>query len=63
MNRPRLRQLKNQTHPLKSSQCSHSDPADRFLIAAARNRRATLATHHEKILAYRKAGHIKVLAV
>jgi PIN domain nuclease of toxin-antitoxin system len=40
----------------------HSDPADRFLIATARTRRAVLATHDEKIIAYGKAGHVKVLA-
>ena len=41
----------------------HTDPADRFLIATARARRATLATHDEKIIAYGEAGHVKVLAV
>jgi PIN domain nuclease of toxin-antitoxin system len=41
----------------------HSDPADRFLIATARARRAVLVTHDEKIITYGKAGHVKVLAV
>lgn len=41
----------------------HADPADRFLIATARRRRATLATHDEKIIAYGRAGHVKVLEV
>ncbi len=41
----------------------HADPADRFLIATARNRRATLATHDDRILAYGESGHVKVLAV
>jgi PIN domain nuclease of toxin-antitoxin system len=39
------------------------DPADRFLIATARSRRAKLATHDEKIIAYGRAGHVKVLEV
>ena len=39
------------------------DPADRFLIATARNRRATLATHDERILNYAEAGHVRVLAI
>ncbi len=41
----------------------HADPADRFLIATARSRRATLATHDDRILAYGHSGHVKVLAV
>jgi PIN domain nuclease of toxin-antitoxin system len=41
----------------------HADPADRFLIATARSRRATLVTHDGDILAYGAAGHVKVLAV
>jgi PIN domain nuclease of toxin-antitoxin system len=41
----------------------YSDPADRFLIATARARRAVLATHDEKIITYGNAGHVKVLAV
>ena len=41
----------------------HGDPADRFLIATARNRRATLATHDERILAYGESGHVRVLAI
>jgi PIN domain nuclease of toxin-antitoxin system len=41
----------------------HADPADRFLIATARSQRARLATHDEKIIAYGRAGHIKVLEV
>jgi PIN domain nuclease of toxin-antitoxin system len=39
------------------------DPADRFLIATARSRRVKLATHDEKIIAYGRAGHVKVLEV
>ena len=39
------------------------DPADRFLIATARSRRAKLTTHDEKIIAYGRAGHVKVLEV
>ncbi len=41
----------------------HADPADRFLVATARARRATLVTRDEKIVAYGKAGHVKVMAV
>lgn len=41
----------------------HGDPADRFLIATARSRRASLATHDEKIIAYGRQGHVKVLEV
>lgn len=41
----------------------HADPADRFLIATARRRRATLATHDEKIISYGRAGHVDVLEV
>lgn len=41
----------------------HADPADRFLIATARNRRATLATHDDRIIAYGQTGHVRVLAI
>ncbi|HEX9771894.1 MAG TPA: type II toxin-antitoxin system VapC family toxin [Steroidobacteraceae bacterium] len=41
----------------------HSDPADRFLIATARARRAALVTHDERIIEYGRAGHVRVLAV
>ncbi len=41
----------------------HGDPADRFLIATARRRRIPLATHDEKILAYAREGHVRVLEV
>jgi len=41
----------------------HADPADRFLIATARSRRATLATHDDEIIAYGRAGHVKVLEI
>jgi PIN domain nuclease of toxin-antitoxin system len=41
----------------------HADPADRFLIATARNRRATLATRDDRIIAYGQLGHVKVLRV
>jgi len=41
----------------------HGDPADRFLIATARSRRAKLATRDEKIIAYGRAGHVKVMEV
>ncbi|HEY0767527.1 MAG TPA: type II toxin-antitoxin system VapC family toxin [Steroidobacteraceae bacterium] len=41
----------------------HADPADRFLIATARNRRATLATHDDRIIAYGQSGHVRVLRI
>ncbi|MGH8265849.1 MAG: VapC toxin family PIN domain ribonuclease, partial [Steroidobacteraceae bacterium] len=41
----------------------HADPADRFLIATARNRRATLVTHDDGIIAYGQSGHVKVLRI
>jgi PIN domain nuclease of toxin-antitoxin system len=41
----------------------HADPADRFLIATARNRRATLVTHDEQIIAYGRSGHVRVLEI
>lgn len=41
----------------------HADPADRFLIATARNRRATLATHDDRIIAYGQSGHVRILAI
>lgn len=41
----------------------HGDPADRFLIAAARTNDAVIATHDEKILAYGRAGFVRVLAL
>ncbi len=40
----------------------HDDPADRFLIATARARRAALVTRDERIIEYGKAGHVKVVA-
>lgn len=41
----------------------HGDPADRFLIAAARVHGVMLVTSDEKILGYGKLGYVKVLAV
>ena len=41
---------------------SHADPADRFLIATAREMNLTLVTGDKKILAYGKAGGVQVLA-
>jgi PIN domain nuclease of toxin-antitoxin system len=40
----------------------HGDPADRFLIAAARIHGLCLLTADKKIRAYGKAGHVRVLA-
>lgn len=39
----------------------HGDPADRLLIATAREMEATLATRDKNILVYAEAGHVKVL--
>lgn len=40
----------------------HADPADRFLIATARDMNLTLVTSDKKILGYGKAGYVHVLA-
>lgn len=40
---------------------AHADPADRFLIATARNRSATLVTADAKILNYSNDGHVSTL--
>lgn len=39
----------------------HGDPADRFLIAAARTKGIILATRDEHIIDYGKAGYVRVL--
>jgi PIN domain nuclease of toxin-antitoxin system len=39
----------------------HGDPADRFLIAAARTKGAILATRDENIIDYGEAGYVRVL--
>ena len=39
----------------------HGDPIDCILIAAARVKNLTLATHDKKILAYGEQGHVNVL--
>jgi len=40
----------------------HGDPADRFLIAAARVHKLRLVTADRKIINYGKAGYVQVLA-
>ena len=40
----------------------HADPADRILIATAREHDLTIITRDRAILAYGAAGHVKVLA-
>ena len=40
---------------------AHDDPADRFLIATARHRAATLVTADAKILSYANNGHVRAL--
>jgi PIN domain nuclease of toxin-antitoxin system len=39
----------------------HGDPADRFLIAAARIKGVVLATRDDNIIDYGKAGYVRVL--
>jgi len=39
----------------------HADPADRFLVATARARNATLVTADQRILYYSKLCHVKTL--
>jgi len=39
----------------------HGDPADCFLIAAARTKGLVLATRDKAIIEYGKAGHVRVL--
>ncbi len=41
----------------------HGDPADRLLIATARQLTATLVTGDERILSYGKQGHISTLSI
>lgn len=41
----------------------HSDPADRILVASARNLSASLMTHDKKIIAYAQQGHLEVQAI
>jgi len=41
----------------------HGDPADRILVASARQGNAMLVTRDERILAYSAAGFVKALAV
>jgi PIN domain nuclease of toxin-antitoxin system len=40
----------------------HGDPADRLIVATARCCGATLITADGAILAYGKAGHVRILA-
>lgn len=40
----------------------HSDPADRIIIATAREHDLTIITRDKAILAYGVAGHVKTLA-
>ena len=39
----------------------HGDPADRFLVATARHLDIPLVTRDKRILAYAKAGHVRVV--
>lgn len=41
----------------------HGDPADRFLIAAARTKRLVLATRDRDIIVYGQSGHVRVLGL
>ena len=40
----------------------HGDPADRILVATAREHDLTIITRDRAVLAYGAAGHVKVLA-
>ena len=40
----------------------HDDPADRLLVASARDLRARLVTRDARLLAYAAQGHLEVLA-
>jgi PIN domain nuclease of toxin-antitoxin system len=40
----------------------HNDPADRLLIATARNMRLSIVTRDAKIIAYGAEGHLNVIA-
>lgn len=40
----------------------HNDPADRILVATAREHDLTIITRDRAVLAYGAAGHVKVLA-
>lgn len=40
----------------------HGDPADRMLVAIARELQAILVTRDRKILAYAEAGHVRALS-
>jgi PIN domain nuclease of toxin-antitoxin system len=40
----------------------HNDPADRIIIATAREHDLTIITRDRAILAYGAAGHVKTLA-
>ena len=39
----------------------HADPADRMIVATARELRATIVTADARILAYGRAGHVRAL--
>lgn len=41
----------------------HADPADRFLVATARTKGAPIVTHDARIIAYARAGYVKVVPV
>jgi PIN domain nuclease of toxin-antitoxin system len=40
----------------------HADPADHFLVATARLKKAVIVTRDGRILKYGKQGHVKVMA-
>ncbi|MCM2323574.1 MAG: type II toxin-antitoxin system VapC family toxin, partial [Oligoflexia bacterium] len=41
----------------------HGDPADRILVASARNLGASLVTDDSKIKEYGKDGHVRIISV
>jgi len=68
LSRPEIRLLGLENIQIAIDSCNlpgsfHSDPADRLLVASARNISARLVTHDQKIIDYSKAGYVHVLAV
>lgn len=66
LDRPGLRLLPLPAGAALLSSCVpepfHGDPADRMLVAAARETGAVLVTRDARILAYAEAGHVRAMA-
>lgn len=66
LSRPEIRLLGLDNTRIAIDSCNlpgdfHPDPADRLLVATARNINARLVTHDQKILDYGQAGYVQVL--